>query len=475
MGARRGQIQFISAAALGLGMTTMTLGAAPFMDSEVPPQTILPVLDAPAGRSDLGLFPLPELNDSNASIIDALFGNRIAQNASNPLAVKVTSNLTTPAARSLFDKWQINYVIADYVSPDAVSRTKALTDLVKNSAKSAAALVGTFNLYAVQNDSTRPAAKPPATAARFQNVYSWNDFYVSASASLAVPSLLPGAPDFVTGTTPAQIRTNLFTMPIKRLSYTVPVMVGNRKVAPYVSRFYAQGNDALDTDHDPNKGTYSNYEYVSSASVPKDGTLLSRGDFSALMAHYRMRGSKSAILFAPGVVGYTKQEMQQDADAGWNLLPVDALLTLKNGIPVTKAIVQTVDDQNLDITSKGVVWSAVANDTELDLLISNLDYSLHEVDMPMVNGHLVLNDPGQSDGINDFNIEPGTHRLLQFNLVPQNGTQVWKLATNKKVFTDDNRNGIGIGDAITIPEPTTLALAGACGVCGLVNRRKRAA
>ena len=65
-------------------------------------------------------------------------------------------------------------------------------------------------------------------------------------------------------------------------------------------------------------------------------------------------------------------------------------------------------------------------------------------------------------------IEPGTHRLLQFSLVQQDKShKIWKFLSSSRVFTDDNRNGIGI------PEPSMVVLVGLCGMLGGVSSRRR--
>jgi hypothetical protein len=76
-------------------------------------------------------------------------------------------------------------------------------------------------------------------------------------------------------------------------------------------------------------------------------------------------------------------------------------------------------------------------------------------------------------------IEAGMHRLLQFDLVSTRvysksnftgsfKTQtVWMLNQNYLVFTNNNRNDVGI------PEPTTFGVLAAAGTLAAVCRRQR--
>ena len=78
----------------------------------------------------------------------------------------------------------------------------------------------------------------------------------------------------------------------------------------------------------------------------------------------------------------------------------------------------------------------------------------------------------RADGvrIDDFFLDPGQHKLITFTF----GGGRWKMDSsinpngNAIVFTDNNRNGVGI------PEPTGLSLLGV-GALGLLARRRRRA
>jgi len=90
----------------------------------------------------------------------------------------------------------------------------------------------------------------------------------------------PGTPGG-TSTSP-NIRSSLFVQPIDRASFvTLNLPTGNKHV-PYVNRFNNSGNIALDSDGNPSNG----YRFDN----PTGTQMLSRGDFSALVAHYRARG-----------------------------------------------------------------------------------------------------------------------------------------------------------------------------------------
>jgi len=71
---------------------------------------------------------------------------------------------------------------------------------------------------------------------------------------------------------------------------------------------------------------------------------------------------------------------------------------------------------------------------------------------------------GNPDHNDDYQVLAGEHRLLLFTL---SGGQ-WQLNSNSQIFTDNNRNGIGI------PEPTSIGLVGLAGL-GLLARRRRQA
>ncbi|MGC3957485.1 MAG: hypothetical protein QM813_05835 [Verrucomicrobiota bacterium] len=51
--------------------------------------------------------------------------------------------------------------------------------------------------------------------------------------------------------------------------------------------------------------------------------LMSRGDFKALIAHYRMRGINGYQALDSGVQGYTPTQFAQDAKDGWGLTAMD--------------------------------------------------------------------------------------------------------------------------------------------------------
>src|SRR6185369_11730337 len=73
------------------------------------------------------------------------------------------------------------------------------------------------------------------------------------------------------------------------------------KQIPWVARFNNWGNNSLDTNNNPADG----YRFVPGAPLPQSRLsgaqtahqMMSRGDFSAQILHYRMRGAYSVMLF----------------------------------------------------------------------------------------------------------------------------------------------------------------------------------
>src|SRR5439155_2791780 len=97
---------------------TATMSAAgsqrlPLFDWTVPPETIKPGLEQV-------YVPVPGLSDATASVVDTFLANRLKADSNATLAVKVQSDLSSPSAKGIFDKYKINYVFADLESADAV-------------------------------------------------------------------------------------------------------------------------------------------------------------------------------------------------------------------------------------------------------------------------------------------------------------------------------------------------------------------
>jgi hypothetical protein len=108
---------------------------------------------------------------------------------------------------------------------------------------------------------------------------------------------------------------------------------------------------------------------------------------------------------------------------------------------------------------------------KLMVLLSNLSSVQKIVDLPNnIGGFSTFKPPGTTslDRFDDFAIQPGQHRLLNFSLQQSSrGRLEWVFQGDSFIGLDNNRNGIGI------PEPTALGLLGV-GALGLLARRRRA-
>ena len=258
---------------------------------------------------------------------------------------------------------------------------------------------------------------------------------------------------------------------------------GKQQLIPYVTRFNNWGNPALG-------GGPSGTGFVQNAATPSNGQLLSRGDFQAMILHYRMRGADSVNLFneATGsVVGYGPTQEQADVKTGWAASSVAngifsrrnyAFANLTNVIGDSNSNSGNVNPRSTEIA--GAVWSGVydrpgstdpsTGRRRLTILLSNLSSVRKIVDFPNnIGGFSTFKAPGSTslDRFDDYAIDPGQHRLLNFALQNSSrGRLEWVFTGDQFIGLDNNRNGVGI------PEPTTLSLVGV-GALGLLARRRR--
>ncbi len=113
------------------------------------------------------------------------------------------------------------------------------------------------------------------------------------------------------------------------------------------------------------------------------------------------------------------------------------------------------------------VYDRSGSNRRLVVLLSNLANTTQRIDLPnVIGGFRALNPNGGPNRQDDFDVAAGEHRELTFTLGQRNGRLRWVLNSNNPVFTDNDRNGIGI------PEPTSAALLG-IGALGLLARRRR--
>ena len=446
---------------LGIGgLSVPAMGSTPFFDWEVPSQP------APAG-----FLGAPSLynNAASAAAVQSYWN----AHPGSIKAVKVIQDLTNPAALNLFKTNAVKYVFADFEGSSVDARTATLVNQVRGGDKkkqytlSAGAYIGNYDLYPLSPDK------------HGKKHGNGNDSgYYDVGVNMATESLYPGEPQFPlpgSGTTSPNIRSALFTLPIAKFSQVETNLqdkqFNDRKAPlpkvdahiPYVTRFNNWGNAALDNSTLP----YSPYTFDTSKPGAAN-QLLARSDFSAMIAHYRARGADSFHLFEPGVVGYTKAQMQSDAVTGWGVF--DPLFANgKTAEPATLATNAWIDGNRKSFEEKGMVWSGMVRDPDknagtpdLFVIVSNLSATSHTISfkdsvdcLPFKAG-------------NSFSVAAGDHRLIQFSAV----CGVWNMLSNQSLSTaeaawpDDNRNGIGI------PEPS-LGLASLAGAGLLLVRRRR--
>jgi hypothetical protein len=247
------------------------------------------------------------------------------------------------------------------------------------------------------------------------------------------------------------------------------------RIIPAVARFNNFGNAALG-------GGPLGTGFVQNAANPANGQLLSRGDFQAQVLHYRMRGADSVTLFPGSVAGYTVSQEQSEVKAGWAAASVAngifgrgayAYANLSNVIGDAGSNSGDVSPRSTELA--GAVWSGVydrAGSTDpatgrrrLAILLSNLSAVQKIVDLPNSIGGFSTFDPpnGTSlDRFDDFVVQPGQHRLLNFALQNSSrGRLEWVFTGDQFIGLDTNRNGVGIGSRI-VPVPEPAAVLGTC-------------
>ncbi|MFW6058821.1 MAG: PEP-CTERM sorting domain-containing protein, partial [Phycisphaeraceae bacterium] len=290
-------------------------------------------------------------------------------------------------------------------------------------------------------------------------VGNYNFAVPEAGVSMTNSSLYPGSPGRPTGSAP-NIRSQLFINQIKRFQAFESAGNGAPHI-PYVTRFNNWGNSALDSDGDPSNG----FTFDTTAGSAHENQLPSRADFRVLAQTYRLLGADGLHVFESGVRSegpygdYTKQEVEADALAGWNLL-VDSL-EISGGTAVAADYAE----------SQGVAWTSLANSRTLDVFVSNLSETSQAVALGTIAGRRV----GEISGgtlAEALLVEQG-HYLWTFERVRfghgGNAEWVWSFTGATTLFTDPellNRQGIGV------PEPSAAILM-AAGTGVLLWRRRR--
>jgi len=469
--------------------------------------------------------------------------------AGKPLGIKVEKPLSSSDAAALFNtKYQptnraISYIFADFEQPGmstVINNTLNLVNQVRGSSWSKNAYVGQYGLYPRDNEWCRddrwhhPYHGGPGGSKHYK--FDERD-YKKAKVNMANPSLYPGEYDFRNRSTKdwanQNIRTGLFVAPIG-LATDVQLELNeefngkvqatglnNHKQIGWVARFNNAGNPSLDTDNNSSNG----YKFIPGAPLPQAGLsgaqtanqMMGRGDFSAQILHYRMRGMYSVNLFhetiAEGsVVGYTRSMAEQDVRDGWynhswngrtnNIFNAadnkTATMTYNPVVDGTSGFSGNRSEQTGTIWSGQYSLSLQNNNSTnkkgaLDILVSNLDTVAHMVKFGSVDVYdvfclknaqgYVYADSNSTSLSKNFKIEAGMHKLLQFDLVKTRVYKsqsdcnshnnkytmqtIWLLNQQYSVFTNNNRNEHGI------PEPTTFGTLAAAGSLAAICRRQR--
>ncbi|MDB6151398.1 MAG: hypothetical protein JWQ44_2846 [Chthoniobacter sp.] len=440
--------------------------------------------------------PQPILDNTAAASVSATLS--ASQATGVPLAVRVRQGLDDASAISVFNNFPVNYVFTDFIGANAGLRAGEVADLVVGSPQSRNAFVGNFDLYPNSDqDTTRPAAATPNPSSNYTDARGLLRF----AKQIAAPSLRPGGPDYrnpASGNSNApNIRAALFVLPIQRLtlaelglrgigrvptgetSFTITEAPADptQRLIPWVSRFNAFGNSALDTDGNPGNG----FAFVQNAATPANGQLPSRGDFQVQILHYRLRGSASVNLNSGGgsnVIGYSPAQEQADVRLGWSASTLANEIFARGGAAVA-CLSNSIGDQGGETGNTvarstevaGAVWSGVydrhgtidpaTGTRRLLIALSNLGSAAKTIDFPVVGGVSLFDstDAGQEDDRDNFTIAPGQHRLLEFSLeLSSRGRTEWVFKNSQFIGLDNNRNGVGTGNAFPATQtPVTIA------------------
>jgi hypothetical protein len=503
-------------------------------------------------------FITPFTNNGTVSSVKSAL--QVSANQDRPTGIKITNaTLSSAAAMSLFNSTfgtsphtvqPVSYVFCDFESGDSnhptlgnVTKVKEVVKWTNISSEAGRNYVGEFALTPLTSVGFNYTGTGGQDPTRRGSLFYTKTLYNDAGVNMANTDLYPGSPSFRNKSTGdwanGNIRTGLFVGPIGRMTAVQNVLntsynglnksVQNadrassvktpqyHKQIPWVTRFNNFGNSSLNNTVVAGK-PFAFKPGVAAGSLTAAQTanqMLGRGDFSAMIQHYRMRGAYTVNLFEPGVVGYTKAQMQDDVRAGWYggalntsdpnganstsrsaIAHVNSIYGASDSKPATMTLNPVIDGTSLSSgirsENSGTIWSGEysVNMKKLDILASNLDTVNHMIRFGQVDAYNVFtlkNGSGQVYDDGNWNasnrsalIEAGMHRLLQFDLVSTkvwsksnySGSyqtkQVWLLNCNYLVF----QNNAGRGDT-GIPEPTTFGMLAAAGSMSLVCRRQR--
>jgi hypothetical protein len=430
--------------------------------------------------------PVIALTNSNVAVVQAFLTAHPGIHA-----IKIDSGvvLTQATINTIYNGFTIKYTFADFEGPNAVAQTTTLVGQIATTSTGAnvaagTAFIGNYALAPIPGvDPTGPGNSTYAAGNSGVNPFTTSTDFRNTGVNMATESLYPGEASFrnpVNNNSSApNIRSAMFTLPIQRLSIATQNLGINQINFPYVSRFNNFANPTLSnttrprTDASGNQPAFDTSLPITStvngvtttSNANSAGQLLSRNDFQALIAHYRMRGAAGYQLLDPGVVDYAGPgstvaqnvtAYEGDALAGWNNSVIGGVLGGTNGRVATLPSVITFNSVKQTMEQAGVVWSAVTNDlsstsgpAELAILISNLSPTAGTVAFnTRINGATLSYTAG---------VPAGGHQLLKFS---RNNSGLWGSPTvNAPVFNDPSV-AMASRDGIGIPEPTSLSLLG---------------
>ena len=410
-----------------------------------------------------GYVPSPFVGAGNsaASAIPVL----TASQGSYPgkVGLKILSPLSAGDTATLFNhpNFTVNYAFLDFeagriaggpsTNPDSAAALAQAT-AIHAQPKGAATFVGNFRMYPGQGDTSSIGTNPSIADYLASGMNMANEDLYPGNGSYKNPAQLPGG----TSSSP-NIRSTLFVLPINRATYVTANLPAGNKHIPYIDRFNNFGNTGLQNGTSNGQGAF-----FADAAHGTAGQLLSRGDLSAMVAHYRLRGVDGVHLLDGGVVGYTQAQFEQDAKDGFTLPAIANIFAGGGARIATLDTVSRVDGVVKTNESSGLVYSGVYSLTQagglgkLALLVSNMDDIGHPVDFPQKIG-------GKSIA-GSVSLLAGQHKLLDFTGA---GTQ-WLLQNpgGTPVFTDNLRDGVGV------PEPVVMGGASIFALTMLFRRRR---
>jgi hypothetical protein len=327
--------------------------------------------------------------------------------------------------------------------------------------KGATTIVGNYRMFPGNGDTSGVGAGPSTATYAASGMNMANEDLYPGQATYKNPGSLGG-----TSTSP-NIRSSLFVLPIDRATFVTANLAnfpGHQHI-PYVNRFNNSGNPALDSDGNPSNG----YVFTNSTG----NQMLSRGDFAAMVAHYRARGVNGLHLLDGGVQGYSQSDFESDAKKGFTFAPFANIFAGSNPKLATLDTTSKVNGVIASNESTGVVFSGVYSLTQtearpiigggtttggkLALLVSNLSGSSATLEFTSkIGGKTVVGAP--------YSVGAGEHRLLEFAGL---GLQ-WQLVSNSipTEFMDADRSGVGV------PEPVAMGGAGIFALTMLFRRRR---